>query len=96
MSICRDIVCSASKCSKMRAIGVVVEIVRPDDQRDVVAHVGQQQNAAQHGLFRVQIARRLAIENFGGDRRLARALWSSALRSTVAMIGSSVMQNCTR
>ena len=56
------------------AIGLVVKILGPNDERYFVANMGQQQNAAQDGLFRIEIARRLAIENFGGNGGFARRL----------------------
>ena len=38
-------------------VRLVGEILRPHDQRDVVAHVGLEQNAAEHGPFGVDVGR---------------------------------------
>ena len=55
----------------MRAWAVVVEIVGTQQQGDFVARLGQQQQAAEHGLFRLEAARRLAIEQFADALRAA-------------------------
>ena len=66
-------------------MGLVVEVVGADDQRHVVADVGQQQHAAQHPALGFQAARRLPVEDFRRDsgRRLA----DPSKRWTVAMSG---------
>ena len=42
------------------AMGLVVKVVRAQDQRHLVAQVGQQQHAAQHGPLGLQAARAAA------------------------------------
>ena len=44
------------------AMGVVVEIVRPDEEGDFVARFGQQEQAADDGPLGLDASRRLAIE----------------------------------
>ena len=58
---------------KMRAMGVVVEVVGPDDQGDFVAHLGQQQQAAEHGPLGLDAPRRLAIEQLADAAAGSRA-----------------------
>ena len=43
-------------------VGVVVEVVGPDEQGHFVAHLGQQQHAAEHGPLGFEAPRRLAVE----------------------------------
>jgi hypothetical protein len=50
-------------------VGVGVEVVGPNDQRDVVAEVRVQQDAAEHALFGFEVVWRQAIEDFGTDPR---------------------------
>ena len=51
-----------------RAVGVVVEVVRPDDEGDFVEHLGQQQDAAEHGPLGLDVLRELPIEEIAGRR----------------------------
>ena len=44
------------------AVGVVVEIFRPDDEGHFVGHFRQEKQAAEHGPLGFEAARRLAVE----------------------------------
>lgn len=56
-------------------MGVVVEVVGAESQRDVVAGFWAEHDATQHTHLGVEIERRLPIENFRGDR----FLWTWAI-----------------
>ena len=43
-------------------MGIVVEILGPDDEGDFVADFGQEQQAAEHGPLGLDAPRRLAVE----------------------------------
>ena len=63
-------------------VGVGVEVVGADHQRDVVAEVRVQQQAAQHALFGIEVVRRQAVEYFGTDAGRGRP---ASVRYAVAM-----------
>ncbi len=50
-------------------VGVGIKISVPQHERDFVAHLRIQQEAAQNALFRLQVLRRQAIEDFGIQSR---------------------------
>ena len=70
--------------AKDAAVGVVVEVVGPQDQGDFVADFGQQQQAAEHGPLGFDAPRRLAIQQLAQPfARFSPCV--GGVRSTVAM-----------
>jgi hypothetical protein len=59
-------------------MGFVGKVLRPDDEGDVVADIGLQQDAAEHRPFGIDVCRTFPGFEWGNRRRTARPIIASS------------------
>ena len=79
-----------------KLVRLVGEILRPHDQRDVVAHVGLEQNAAEHGPFGVDVGRPVSRVEQRRCRRLTVAITARPASFAVSVAPAAVSRSSHR